>query len=140
MTEPTASPLILREVHNHNASHPEYRLRVYAVGERGPNGDNHLYLINGQKFSMPVQDENGVIRARLSSLPIKFQEGDPSQGYNGVTIESLLAVAYDRLNGCQAGPFASEHNAQAMIAISKALEHLHDRSRERLAAQENASE
>lgn len=132
----------LREIHSHTITHEENRLRVYAAGSPGPNGDNHAYLVKG------LNPEDHPIAAELvayaDALPddapevaLTFQQGDPGTGiYNGYTLETLLAICYDRLNGCQAGPYASEHNAQAMIHINYALEHLHQRTREKLAAAE----
>lgn len=129
-----------RELHNHTVTHPENRLRVYALGERGPNGDNHAYLVDQLNIEQhPAYEDLSKFadeQPELEAQIVLFQQGNPEDGFNGFTIEALLAIAYDRLNGCQAGPYASEHNAQAMISINKALEHLHDRTRERLVAAE----
>lgn len=140
----TTTPLAKREIHHHLCHHPENRLRIYAVGDRGANGDNHVYSV--EHLDVEKHPAYQAMVEYCDALPddapegqiVMFQQGDPEKGFNGFTIETLLAIAYDRLNGCQAGPFASEHNAQAMISINKALEHLHDRTREQLAAKENA--
>lgn len=136
-----------RELHNHTITHPENRLRVYALGERSANGDNHLYLVEGctgenhPQFDTLSSWAEGLPDGQEdSSTVLMFQSGDPSEGYNGVTIEALLAICYDRLNGCQAGPFASEFNAQAMIHITAAMEQLHDRTRAKLAEAEEATD
>ena len=143
-SSPTAT-LAKRELHNHTITHPENRLRVFALGERGPNGDNHAYVIEHAEHEQhpmigDITNWANTIPDDESSSVILFHQGSPKEAFNGFTLEALIAICYDRLNGCQAGPFASEHNAQAMIHLNYALEHLHDRTRESLAAAEQAKE
>lgn len=94
-----------------------------------PGGANHVYRIDGfvGKF------ENGDHQVGLDVL---FQNGPiPSHGNNGVTIEALLAVIAHRLEGFQAGPFASQDNEDALLGVKNALEALQRRTRNRIARQ-----
>lgn len=94
-----------------------------------PGGANHVYRIDGfvGKF------ENGDHQVGLDVL---FQNGPiPSHGNNGVTIEALLAVIAHRLEGFQAGQFASQDNEDALLGVKNALEALQRRTRNRIARQ-----
>lgn len=53
---------------------------------------------------------------------VKFQLGPVAQvGENGTTIERLLELCRNRLEGFQRGPFACRANAEAMAAIEDAV-------------------
>lgn len=132
------TPIAKREIFQHQtrvqgAKDGGPTLRIFAIGERGPGGDNHAYHIEG------VDAEENPALADLVELSeqqdesldghvIIFQHGPSAYGWNGITIEALLAIAHDRLSGCQTGPFACPENANAMAAISLALGHLHQRA------------
>lgn len=60
------------------------------------------------------------------TVPIK------EAGVNGLTHEALLAIVIDRLRSFQAGPFASTMNEQALRHIEQGLDHLQQRTRERI--------
>lgn len=58
----------------------------------------------------------------FSRMPLIFQNGNPdTHGNNGITLESLLVVVEDRLQGFQQGDYACEENAEALHHTSKAL-------------------
>ena len=97
--------------------------RLLVMDEPGPGGAHHHYLIDAGN------DEDDSV---LGS--IEFQLGPIAEaGINGVQIEHLLAVAIDRLECFQAGPFASPYNANALKFCGEALAALQRRTRDRLA-------
>lgn len=127
-------PIEMREIFDHQAPANGTQMpRLYALGERGPNGDNHAYYIDQIDIDKHPMYDKLVEFANwndphIDGHIVAFQQGSPANGWNGVTIEALLAIAYDRLNGCQAGPYACSENANAMCAISSALGYLHHRT------------
>ncbi len=111
----------MREITSHRVEEEDKHLYVYAVDERGAGNANHLYGIYLQK--------NGEIE-KLSS--IFFQKGPIlEEGMNGLTIEALLAICKDRLEGFQSGSFACDSNQVALDNINRALESLHSRTLDR---------
>ena len=65
---------------------------------------------------------------------ISFQNGPIQEvGVNGISGEALIAIDIDRLRCFQAGPFASDDNAQALYHLEQALFFLQKRTCERLA-------
>lgn len=99
--------------------------------QKGPGGDNHRYCIsnfntvdNYNRQSTPGHDHLQPTR----QLDVLFQSGNPAEGFNGITIEALLAICEHRLLGCQEGPYASEENQQALLGVSHALHFLHRRT------------
>lgn len=65
---------------------------------------------------------------------IDFQQGAIAEvGVNGVTIESLIAVGIDRLEGFQTGPFRCEENEDALRFLSLAMAALDSRTKQRIA-------
>jgi hypothetical protein len=96
-----------------------------------PGNANHRYDITGFDTDSNASEYEGSFARALSIL---FQNGPiPSHGNNGVTLEALLAVAAHRLEGFQAGPFASQDNEDALSHIKMALEALQRRTRNRIA-------
>lgn len=64
---------------------------------------------------------------------LNFQTVNPNtDGINGVTMEDILAICVDRLEGFQAGPFASINNKLALEHIKAALVALDDRTADRI--------
>lgn len=59
---------------------------------------------------------------------IKFQQGDPEKGINGITNEVLIAILLDRLERIQDGKFSNVWYAKALEALETALEKLQERS------------
>jgi hypothetical protein len=115
----------MRAITEHGAHGINEELEILVLDEPGPGGANHLYHI---------QDRTpGVLPAR-AHCAIKFQQGPLQEvGLNGVSNESLLAVVADRLRSFQAGPFACEENAMALMLTERALGVLHARTAKRLA-------
>ena len=112
----------MREIHDHKApgDSPMNLLQVTAADDLGAGGAPALYTVWDRL-------------AKLTPLIVKFQEGNPKDGINGVTHEALLAIVIDRLEHFQRGPFPSEESNRALIACRAALSHLHMRTSERIA-------
>lgn len=95
---------------------------VYRSGEPGPGGAHHEYTIACGK--------SGIDPAIL----IMFQKGarkEPGSMY-GVLDCDLLEIVRDRLKAFQAGPFATEYNAQALLHVEEALMWMNRRVEDRI--------
>ncbi|MNQ00167.1 hypothetical protein D3C85_128100 [compost metagenome] len=102
---------------------------VITVKDRpGPGGDCHHYEISNFDLRTNPSYNDRMYVDSLEEVEIFFQQGNPAEGFNGVTIEALLAICEHRLLGCQEGPYKSEENAQALLGISHALHSLHKRT------------
>ena len=67
---------------------------------------------------------------------VRFQDGNPlTEGYNGFTLEHLMAMCYDRLSGYQTGPFACDDNQEAAEHLARGIEALQRRTKDRIARQ-----
>lgn len=104
---------------------------IEALDEPGNSGANHLYLVAPVDFV-----NNPGVTPELTSregYPIIFQNGTfPEVGCNGVTIEALLAISIDRLEGFQRGAYPCPQNAIAIEHLQQALAALHDRTKQRI--------
>ena len=91
----------MRQLTN-SLSEDHHQLSVLAAGESGCGEICHLYEIAGFALDTnPHQRQMAtVVEDRLGKTTILFQQGPISQdGPNGVTIQSLLAVLGDHLQG-----------------------------------------
>lgn len=104
-------------------------LTVRAVGEPGPGGANCRYKIDGPEKDWGM----GIGKIPQFQCDIRFQNGNPAAGINGITNEALLAVLIDRLTGFQSGPFACLENENALECCRQALQWLHNRTQGRVA-------
>lgn len=58
----------------------------------------------------------------IQSHALNFQDGPiPENGYNGLIDEALTVVLIDRLKHWQAGPYANEANARALLALEESM-------------------
>lgn len=97
-------------------------INIGVMDEPGAGGASHFYRLEPMgPQPLPVY--------------IGFQQGpvEPT-GPNGVSMEALLAVVADRLEGFASGPFPSDENASALKCVTAALYWLHARTK-RLAAE-----
>lgn len=95
---------------------------VFAVGDPGPGGAHHEYMI------WPAGDSDAEALAVIT-----FQKGarkDPS-AVPGVLDGDLLEIVRDRLRAFQAGPFATRENACALTHIEEALMWMNKRAEDR---------
>jgi hypothetical protein len=97
---------------------------VAALDERDPNagGASHTY---GIQFGGPNE-----------KCVIQFQHGPRGieNSTAGIFDDDLLAILQDRLEAFQAGPFACEENAEALLAVISARDALSKRVARRIAA------
>ena len=94
---------------------------IKVMDEPGPGGANHLYMIE-------TPDED---------IAIQFQYGprNESGSTHGVIDTDLLEIVRDRLKAFQAGDFATEYNAQALVHVEEALMWLNRRVEDRIERQ-----
>ena len=127
------SQVDILEITTHHVPGDRNELKIHATGGRNVAGAHNRYEISGFNGITNAYSEEGD---RLSFLAIIFQDGPPSvHGENGVTIESLLAVAAHRLKGFQSGTFSCDENAIALEHIETALDALQARTRDRISRQ-----
>lgn len=121
-------------VEHHKLDTGNNKLNVIALGQPGPGGANHRYDISGfDTQENPSAPDVGGLRMSLKRHVLLFQNGAIAEvGVNGITMEVLLAILIDRLEGFQSGPFPDEFNAVALRHVRGALGVLHDRTRERI--------
>lgn len=107
-------------------------LKVKRIGDVGPGGAYHSYLISGFNPNLHPEKRRGYTLP--SFLEIFFQHGKLIGNQpNGVTIESLLVPCIDRLEAFQEGPFPCKENQEALEHLKAALEALKSRTRDRIA-------
>lgn len=69
--------------------------------------------------------------AGVYAVKLKFQEGPASESVNGLTTESLIAVALDRLMVHQRGDLPCRENQEALSHLQQAMAALNRRTRDR---------
>lgn len=110
------------------------QIKIEATDEPGAGGANHRYIVSGMQLT-----ENPSFPTEYGDMPsilqvILFQNGPLKETVpNGLTIEALLAIAADRLESLQNGPFPSQHNATALSNVNSAIRALHQRTLKRIA-------
>ncbi len=115
----------MRELTGHKVNPANDVLRVLVLDEPGSGGANHEY-------SIEVPD--GGSNSTNSHYAIRFQNGPIAEaGVNGLTHEALLAILIDRMEGFQAGPYASPDNEEALQAMRVAQTALQRRTLARMA-------
>ena len=115
----------MRELTGHKVNPANDVLKVLVHDEPGSGGANHEYSIG-----IPSQDPNST----ATTYAIRFQNGPIAEvGVNGLTHEALLAILIDRMEGFQAGPYASPDNQEALDAMRIAQTALQRRTKARMA-------
>lgn len=110
-----------RELTSHKVNGLNEALRISVLDEPGAGGANHIYAIEFESAGKP------------ESIDIQFQNGPINEaGVNGISQESLLAIVEDRLKSFQAGPYACEENAMALLAVYTAIAWLKYRTKGRI--------
>ena len=118
----------MRAITQHQVEGHETALAINVTDEIGAGNANHRYELSIPNAHTNKSGYGGT------TLSILFQNGTiPENGVNGVTQEALLAIAADRLNSFQDGPFACADNAEALNHINSAIECLLRRTRSRIA-------
>lgn len=115
----------MRELTGHKVNPANDVLKVLVHDEPGSGGAHHDYSIG-----IPSQDPNST----ATTIPIRFQNGPIAEaGVNGLTLEALLAILIDRMEGFQGGPYASADNQEALDAMRTAQTALQRRTLARMA-------
>lgn len=112
----------MRTITFHHTNDANKAITVQAE-ERNEDGRCDGYLIGVQ--GLDVNFAPLMRQIPIQAGPIK------EVGPNGWTIELLLALAIDQLEGHQSGKYANMFNAAALDHVERALAHLVDRTRER---------
>jgi hypothetical protein len=108
------------------------RLKIIVTDEPGMGGTNYRYeILAPEASSNPAASIGAHPDAQTVIL---FQNGPIGEaGVNGLTLESLLAIAADHLAGFQSGSHPSPHNKVALDHVESALRALQNRTRDRVA-------
>lgn len=119
-----------RELTSHKVNGLNEALAIIVLDEPGQGNACHDYAII---YNRSTRDgEPGAVTGE--EVRVRFQNGPIKEaGVNGISQEALLAIIEDRLVGFQAGPYATEDNAEALEHVRKAMECLHRRTKERMA-------
>lgn len=89
-----------------------------------------------------IKEQKGVYTiafpgTKIGEVVLKFQEGpvdpDGENPVNGLSMEVLLVVVKDRLEGFQAGALACEDNRHALVRLQQCLLALGRRTVDRIA-------
>ena len=123
----------MRTIETHKGNPANDVLDIAVTDQLGAGGANHRYEITGYNAttnpSFRMEDPESS-----SGVTIVFQNGQIAEvGVNGITLEVFLAIAADRLDSFQMGPFANEYNAEALLHVARALDALKRRTKERMA-------
>lgn len=123
----------MRTIDYHKIPGADTALSIETTDEMGSGGAYHRYQITGLDLSKnPSMEEFDA--EMFDQLVILFQNGPiPTNGYNGTTIEALLAICMDRLMCFQEGPFSSEDNDKALFHLTVAMSYLKTRTTARIA-------
>lgn len=106
-----------KDVNRFNANSIDIR----AEGRGDPPNRGDVYQITALASGMSV----------VATTEIRFQNGDPRMGVNGITDEALLAVVIDRLEKFQTGVTRCRENALAITKLEEAMHWLRHRSADR---------
>lgn len=116
----------MRTITDHKLNGLNDALTIAVLDEPGQGGANHEYQIRGWQGEVEQEGD--------PCCTISFQNGPIKEaGVNGISGEALLAIVIDRLRCFQAGPYASDDNAEALAHIESGLQWLQKRTRDRLA-------
>jgi hypothetical protein len=120
-----------RNLTGHIVNPANDQLAIRVIDERGSGGANHAYMIEGFDNT---QNPSDVDDMDANQCLVLFQNGPIAEvGVNGVTHEALLAILIDRMEGFQAGPYASPDNAEALTCMQQAQMALQRRTLARMA-------
>lgn len=115
----------MREITDHKLNGLNDAITISAIGEAGVGGANYEYNIS------LLNTRPGY--TGVTSQAFRFHNGPISDGFNGISNETLLAVVIDRMRGFQSGLFKSRENAVALTKLDEAMMWLQKRTRERMA-------
>ena len=118
----------MREITTHKVNGLNEAIKIEALDEPGSGGACHHYRMTHAGPKGPINPNGDP-----SYSEVYFQNGPIGEvGVNGISNEALLAIVADRLEGFQDGPFANPHNEAALLNVHRAIDHLLQRTRERV--------
>lgn len=127
----------MRTIDTHKVNGCNEALSITVLDGPGPGGACHHYCIEGFKEPIALTPDEvaaGCGDESADEVTLKFQNGPIKEvGTNGVTHEALLAVVEDRLRCFQAGPYACDENAVALMHVQAAMTALKNRTAARQA-------
>lgn len=108
-------------------------LIIYTNGNKR-SGTDHRYDIHGLDTTENSYRHFKPLLEPAKTFSLLFQDGPIPKGFipNGLTVEALIAICIDRLEGFQEGEFPCIHNKVAIEALELALGALHERTMERI--------
>lgn len=103
---------------------------VYSVGETGPGGAYHQYVVTKAGANIISNDDTFSFNPDDELLIVKFQKGPrkDESSIHGVLEGDLLEIVRDRLIKFQEGKFACEENEEALNHVISALEYMKRRA------------
>ena len=124
----------VRAITSHKVNGLNDALRIVAIGDVGPGGAILHYKVSPPELDTfdATRDPARASRLMRACCEIRFQNGNPAEGVNGISNEALLAIVEDRLTGFQSGQYATRECAVALTKIQEAMMWLHKRTRERV--------
>jgi hypothetical protein len=127
--------MLVRAITSHKVNGLNDALSIVAIGDAGPGGANLHYKVSPPELNTfdATRDPARASRLMRACCDIRFQDGNPADGVNGISNETLLAIVEDRLTGFQSGQFATRECAVALTKIQEAMMWLHKRTRDRAA-------
>lgn len=118
----------MRQIATHHDGHGLNESTYLYAGEPGPGGASHYYAATALDFDDVGQADVEVLKVQFQVGPRHVEGSTP-----GVLDGVLLAIVHDRMEAFQAGPYASESNAQVLAACDAGLAALKARADERAA-------
>lgn len=117
-----------REITTHKINGLNEALTIAVLDEPGHGNACHQYAI-----TTPGKPLRAELRHPTVNCEIQFQNGPIKEsGVNGISIEALLAIVRDRLEGFQqGGPYACVANRIALVNVIGAMDALLVRTLER---------
>ena len=103
---------------------------VWLIGEPGPGGAYHDYLIKAARrpqYDFEEWPQPTILRVEFQKGPRGAENSRP-----GVLDSDLLEIVRDRLKAFQNGDMANEYNAQALLHVEKALRLMNQRVEDRI--------
>ncbi len=127
--EQDRTPCPDRFLYSHMIGGTLNRVYIGVIDEPGPGGACHDYSVGLCARDTP----SGSALGGTEVARIKFQKGPIAEaGLNGLTMESLLAIVIDRLQGFQSSEYSCRENALALARTQEAMHWLHDRTMKRM--------
>jgi hypothetical protein len=123
----------VRAITSHKVNGLNDALSIEAIGAPGPGGASLHYRVWPPELYTfdATTDPARASRLMRACCEIRFQNGNPAEGVNGISNEALLAIVEDRLIGFQSGQYATRECSLALTKIQEAMMWLHKRTRER---------